>query len=428
MKSQLFLTIPTPCHENWDQMTPRVQGKFCQSCAKTVVDFTTMSDYEVLNFFNNNKGNTCGRFLPNQLDRGFEEKKIQKQKPLKWLIASLFSLLIITKGKTQNRLVGKVMAKPSKPKTEIRKTIKVGEIRKIDTVEIKKTPKKKFQEILTGEVSTAIHPLKGDTIMTTEIALDAIIDKKVILNDIQYYKPNKANEDDLLEVVVGGAFTSYDNDRIALINTPIQIRGTVVDQNNLAIPYAALKLKNRTNTITKENGEFIIETNRLKNNTTIEISCLGYETTTIVLNKQSNPNLGVIVLKDKIQELQEVIVNSGNNTYLGRISTYYAPTKNDTLTKIKKIFNTLFSTQIVTIYPNPVRSSQVINIKSKKAGEFIIQILDNQSKILKMQRSTLEKNQAIQMQLPFNQSGVLYIRLINEEQKKSWTEKIIISQ
>ncbi|KAB2917715.1 MAG: hypothetical protein F9K23_04850 [Bacteroidetes bacterium] len=54
--------IPTPCHENWDKMSPTVQGRFCSLCSKTVVDFTRMSDEEVLNYFANHKNeNICGR-------------------------------------------------------------------------------------------------------------------------------------------------------------------------------------------------------------------------------------------------------------------------------------------------------------------------------------------------------------------------------
>jgi hypothetical protein len=62
------LSIPKPCHENWNEMTPNEQGSFCNVCAKTVVDFSQMSDEEVLGYFKN-KGEekTCGRFKATQL-------------------------------------------------------------------------------------------------------------------------------------------------------------------------------------------------------------------------------------------------------------------------------------------------------------------------------------------------------------------------
>ncbi|MBL7745506.1 MAG: hypothetical protein JNN00_18695 [Chitinophagaceae bacterium] len=64
----LLLSIPTPCHEKWDEMTPNGQGAFCSVCSKTVVDFTALSDKEVQNYFLHKKEEkTCGRFRNDQL-------------------------------------------------------------------------------------------------------------------------------------------------------------------------------------------------------------------------------------------------------------------------------------------------------------------------------------------------------------------------
>lgn len=54
--------IPKPCHENWDIMNPNEKGRHCTACAKTVVDFTQMTDEEVLNYFSTHKNERiCGR-------------------------------------------------------------------------------------------------------------------------------------------------------------------------------------------------------------------------------------------------------------------------------------------------------------------------------------------------------------------------------
>lgn len=46
------------------------KGRYCNACAKTVVDFSTMNDTELLNYFNQSKSqNVCGRVYPDQLDR-----------------------------------------------------------------------------------------------------------------------------------------------------------------------------------------------------------------------------------------------------------------------------------------------------------------------------------------------------------------------
>lgn len=64
----LKISIPKPCYEDWDAMTPGNQGRHCSVCAKTVVDFTSMSNEEVQAYFINRKtGSTCGRFRGDQL-------------------------------------------------------------------------------------------------------------------------------------------------------------------------------------------------------------------------------------------------------------------------------------------------------------------------------------------------------------------------
>jgi hypothetical protein len=62
-----IITIPTPCHQDWNAMTPKDQGRHCGSCVKTVVDFTTWQPQEILLHFKSNK-NVCGRFTANQLN------------------------------------------------------------------------------------------------------------------------------------------------------------------------------------------------------------------------------------------------------------------------------------------------------------------------------------------------------------------------
>ncbi|HWB28782.1 MAG TPA: T9SS type A sorting domain-containing protein [Chitinophagaceae bacterium] len=102
MKKQLYITIPTPCHENWDNMTPAAKGRFCQACAKTVVDFTAMTDSEILHYFSKAAGNTCGRFANDQLQRPLQPLKDEKRKA--WWIAAIMPLLMMfEKGKAQVR-------------------------------------------------------------------------------------------------------------------------------------------------------------------------------------------------------------------------------------------------------------------------------------------------------------------------------------
>lgn len=69
MENKYKITIPEPCQENWDQMAPKGNGRFCMSCTKTVVDFTKMSREEIQNYFSSNQHkNICGKFKNTQLD------------------------------------------------------------------------------------------------------------------------------------------------------------------------------------------------------------------------------------------------------------------------------------------------------------------------------------------------------------------------
>lgn len=65
----LRITVPKPCHEDWHQMTPQQRGRFCSSCSKVVMDFSRMSDQQLIEFFQKDGGKTCGRFTNEQLNR-----------------------------------------------------------------------------------------------------------------------------------------------------------------------------------------------------------------------------------------------------------------------------------------------------------------------------------------------------------------------
>lgn len=68
MKPKVQISIPKPCHENWNAMTPESKGRFCALCSKTVIDFTEMKDEEITDYFQENGSQkVCGRFRNNQL-------------------------------------------------------------------------------------------------------------------------------------------------------------------------------------------------------------------------------------------------------------------------------------------------------------------------------------------------------------------------
>jgi len=111
---KLQLSIPEPCHENWQQMTPTEQGRFCNACAKEVIDFSTMTDTQVLNYFTSlTHEKVCGRALPEQLDRTLSRPETPKKKLLWYWNYVVMFFMIFTKGNNAHAQT------PFKPATEL---------------------------------------------------------------------------------------------------------------------------------------------------------------------------------------------------------------------------------------------------------------------------------------------------------------------
>jgi TonB family protein len=65
----IIVSVPKPCAENWDKMTPAERGRHCASCNKTVIDFSAYTDRELFDFISKNTGSVCGRLSPYQVNR-----------------------------------------------------------------------------------------------------------------------------------------------------------------------------------------------------------------------------------------------------------------------------------------------------------------------------------------------------------------------
>ena len=79
-------------------MTPVDGGRYCAACAKTVVDFTSKTDAEILAFFRQaDAGRTCGRFQAEQLGRPLRQARPVARPPRwqLWLAGLLVSALSV---------------------------------------------------------------------------------------------------------------------------------------------------------------------------------------------------------------------------------------------------------------------------------------------------------------------------------------------
>ena len=94
-----LLHINEPCTENWESMSTAEQGKFCSQCNKTVFDFTTAADAEIIKHIEAMKGEMfCGRFEENQLDRWIERSDIKTANPRLYKFLISFMLLGAAQG------------------------------------------------------------------------------------------------------------------------------------------------------------------------------------------------------------------------------------------------------------------------------------------------------------------------------------------
>lgn len=108
-----MISIPNPCQQDWNAMTPAQQGRHCAACQKVVVDFTLMSDGQILDVLKKANGTTpCGRYLPSQLDRPFVDTRPKVSFAATMLKRAAALLLLVQSAPT-------AMAQQSKQNTAV---------------------------------------------------------------------------------------------------------------------------------------------------------------------------------------------------------------------------------------------------------------------------------------------------------------------
>ena len=126
------ISIPKPCHENWNNMTPDAKGAFCGSCQKSVYDFSDKTDEEIISVFEKEeKGKVCGRFTSTQLTQPVVS--FGNPSSTNRLAVFLYALLLAfgatlfsgaeafgqqtVKGEMKVKVMGKMAVRPIEPAT-----------------------------------------------------------------------------------------------------------------------------------------------------------------------------------------------------------------------------------------------------------------------------------------------------------------------
>lgn len=135
------VTIPKPCHENWEAMTPNEKGRFCKLCSKNVRDFRNLSDTEIMEDLSTGS-DTCGNFRVDQLNRNLSYSFVNS------LLTKFAVGFILTSG-------GIITAQTKNEKSsEIRKDT-INNIKgEITEIPISKTSENQQQIRIGGAVST----------------------------------------------------------------------------------------------------------------------------------------------------------------------------------------------------------------------------------------------------------------------------------
>lgn len=98
------LSIPEPCGAPLRDMPITAMGRFCHDCQKQVVDFSNMTDRQIVAYVEKH-GNCCGMLRPSQLNR---DMLVPTQKTT-WVQAALFAgMLALTlpeTAKAQQRIL-----------------------------------------------------------------------------------------------------------------------------------------------------------------------------------------------------------------------------------------------------------------------------------------------------------------------------------
>lgn len=122
-KQSLILNIPDPCTIAWDDMAPANGGRFCAQCQKNVVDFSAMTDAEILAVISKGE-KVCGRFKPVQLNRTLVAAAPSKRTFLPAAImASFIAAIIPDSSKAQKPAVDTTILPSIKKGEEIKKEL-----------------------------------------------------------------------------------------------------------------------------------------------------------------------------------------------------------------------------------------------------------------------------------------------------------------
>ncbi len=116
----VVLSIPKPCNERWDAMTPVEGGRHCAACQQTVTDFSDWSDGAIAAFFLKPENATaCGRYRTSQLDRPLYLPHQPHSLLYRWVVAAGIAAITLAALPADAQT-----AHPPAPRTQVGDTVR----------------------------------------------------------------------------------------------------------------------------------------------------------------------------------------------------------------------------------------------------------------------------------------------------------------
>lgn len=228
--SNFIIRIPEPCHEDWNKMQPEEKGRFCNSCNKTVLDFSNKTDVEIKSILDEQKNQqVCGHFKKSQVNRPLNykidfnslPKNISTTKAFAIALFLVFGSILFSCTNEQNeslKVVGELMPPTQQELTVLGGPMAVTEatvesIENLDTVD--------------GEVITESYVLGGIGSYNDNVILNDTIKHEAdsVIEKTEYFETMG-----MMVVEIAGTDTTAND------STPVQNTVTRIGDNVIATP------------------------------------------------------------------------------------------------------------------------------------------------------------------------------------------------
>ncbi len=366
MAKQLQLTIPEPCHEGWDKMTPSEKGRFCDSCQKQVIDFSVMSDRQMAEFFKKPpKGSVCGHFTTDQLDRSIDIPK----KRIPWVRyffqITLPAFLLSIKASAQKT--------PAKAKTSSTKKV---------------TPT--CSPIIMGDIdvdyTVVVKPAQKDTVINPPV------------QPIRY--------DNMVDGMVSFAYLR-----------PLPVNGKIINEKGEPLPGATIMIKGtKIGMAAGPQGEFSLKPKEFMGGLVLQASYIGYETLELRVDEENRDSM-TIVLKEQCNRFTEGLIIITKPKIKKEIRN--VPLMSSPVSDNRSGFK---------VFPNPATPGGQLSIESKKLkpGTYSLGLLDQSGQSVHRQDILVEEKTKLNIDLPQVATGSYFLVLTDKKTGKNFTEKIVI--